>query len=235
VPEWNLGLGLTVSGRSALRVENYYIAGVLVLVLLVLLRNLIHSPRRARVAGHPRPRDCAGAMASTPPPTIARLRVDALLAAMAGVFFTHYTGGIGPSEASAFKSVRYVALAASGGMASLWGVTGMSTLLNYLSLAACSAVTTTPCSARFSSPSFRSRRKDRSSRSDFGCKHGWKNIWSQTGGSCNGEQMNEHSGMEQHRTLNAEHRTPNIKAVFVWLQFDVQSSMFNVRCYLLKA
>jgi branched-chain amino acid transport system permease protein len=50
------------------------------------------------------------------------------------VFFTHYTGGIGPSEASAFKSVRYVALAASGGMASLWGVTGMSTLLNYLSL-----------------------------------------------------------------------------------------------------
>jgi len=29
--------------------------------------------------------------------------------------------------------VRYVALAASGGMASLWGVTGMSTLLNYLS------------------------------------------------------------------------------------------------------
>jgi branched-chain amino acid transport system permease protein len=53
---------------------------------------------------------------------------------MAGAFFTHYTGGIGPSEASAFKSVRYVALAASGGMASLWGVTGMSTVLNYLSL-----------------------------------------------------------------------------------------------------
>jgi hypothetical protein len=47
--------------------------------------------------------------------------------------------------------------------------------------------------------------------------------------------MNEHSGMEQHRTLNAEHPTPNIKAVFVWLQFDVQSSMFNVRCYLLKS
>ena len=60
--------------------------------------------------------------------------LSALLAAMAGVFFTHYTGGIGPSEAGAYKSVRYVALAASGGMASLWGVTGMSTLLNYLSL-----------------------------------------------------------------------------------------------------
>ena len=53
---------------------------------------------------------------------------------MAGVFFTHYTGGIGPSEAGALKSVRYVALAAAGGMANLWGVTVMSTPLNYLSL-----------------------------------------------------------------------------------------------------
>ncbi len=53
---------------------------------------------------------------------------------MAGVFFTHYTGGIGPSEAGALKSVRYVALAAAGGMANLWGVTVMSIALNYLSL-----------------------------------------------------------------------------------------------------
>jgi branched-chain amino acid transport system permease protein len=60
--------------------------------------------------------------------------LSALLAAMAGVFFTHYTGGIGPSEAGALKSVRYVALAAAGGMANLWGVTIMSTALNYLSL-----------------------------------------------------------------------------------------------------
>ncbi|MCX7970028.1 MAG: DJ-1/PfpI family protein, partial [Negativicutes bacterium] len=36
------------------------------------------------------------------------------LAATAGVFFTHYTGGIGPSEAGALKSVRYLALAAAG-------------------------------------------------------------------------------------------------------------------------
>ena len=52
---------------------------------------------------------------------------------MAGVF-THYTAGIGPSEAGAMKSVRYVALAAAGGMSSLWGVTGISTALNYMSL-----------------------------------------------------------------------------------------------------
>jgi branched-chain amino acid transport system permease protein len=60
--------------------------------------------------------------------------LSALLAAMAGVFFTHYTAGIGPSEAGALKSVRYVALAAAGGMSSLWGVSAMSVLLNYLSL-----------------------------------------------------------------------------------------------------
>ncbi len=135
VPEWNLGFGLTVSGRNALRVENYYIAGTLVLVLLVLLRNLIHSRvGRALQAIHDR-ETAAGAMGiNTAAYKLRAFVLSALLAAMAGAFFTHYTGGIGPSEASAFKSVRYVALAASGGMASLWGVTGMSTLLNYLSL-----------------------------------------------------------------------------------------------------
>jgi branched-chain amino acid transport system permease protein len=135
VPEWQLVPGLTVSSRSALRVENYYLAGVLVLVLLVLLRNLIHSRvGRALQAIHNR-ETAAGAMGiNTAAYKLRAFVLSALLAAMAGVFFTHYTGGIGPSEAGAFKSVRYVALAASGGMASLWGVTGMSTLLNYLSL-----------------------------------------------------------------------------------------------------
>jgi branched-chain amino acid transport system permease protein len=135
VPEWQLAPGLTVSGRSALRVENYYFAGALVLGLLVLLRNLIHSRvGRALQAIHNR-ETAAGAMGiNTAAYKLRAFVLSALLAAMAGVFFTHYTGGIGPSEAGALKSVRYVALAASGGMASLWGVTGMSTLLNYLSL-----------------------------------------------------------------------------------------------------
>jgi branched-chain amino acid transport system permease protein len=135
VPEWRLIPGLTVSGRSALRIENYYLAGAMVLALLVLLRNLIHSRvGRALQAIHDR-ETAAGAMGiNTAAYKLRAFVLSALLAALAGVFFTHYTGGIGPSEASAFKSVRYVALAASGGMASLWGVTGMSTLLNYLSL-----------------------------------------------------------------------------------------------------
>jgi branched-chain amino acid transport system permease protein len=135
VPEWNLGLGLTVSGKRALRVENYYIACGLALLTLILLRNLVRSRvGRALLAIHDR-ETAANAMGI---PTAAyKLRafvLSALLAAMAGVFFTHYTAGIGPSEAGALKSVRYVALAAAGGMANLWGVIAMSVLLNYLSL-----------------------------------------------------------------------------------------------------
>ena len=60
--------------------------------------------------------------------------LSAALASLAGVLLTHYNGGIGPSEASVMKSVRYVAIVAIGGMANLWGALFMSLLLNYLSL-----------------------------------------------------------------------------------------------------
>ena len=135
VPEWELGFGLTVSGKRALRVENYYIACGLVLLTLVLLRNLVRSRvGRALQAIHDR-ETAANAMGiDTSAYKLRAFVVSAMLAAMAGVFFTHYTAGIGPSEAGALKSVRYVALAATGGMASLWGVTAMSTMLNFLSL-----------------------------------------------------------------------------------------------------
>ena len=47
--------------------------------------------------------------------------LSAVIAAVAGVFMTHYNGGIGPAEAGVMKSVRYVAIVAVGGMANLWG------------------------------------------------------------------------------------------------------------------
>jgi branched-chain amino acid transport system permease protein len=135
VPPWTLGFGITVSSKSADRVENYYVAATLVLVVLILLRNLIQSRiGRALLAIHDR-ETAANAMGINTPSYKLRVFVlSALLAAVAGSFFTHYTGGIGPSEAGALKSVRYVALAAAGGMSSLWGVTGVSLVLNYLSL-----------------------------------------------------------------------------------------------------
>ena len=67
----------------------------------------------------------------------AKLRVfvlSAVYAAVAGVLLTHYNGGIGPSEASVMKSVRYVALVAVGGMTNLWGTLLMGVGLTFLSL-----------------------------------------------------------------------------------------------------
>jgi branched-chain amino acid transport system permease protein len=135
VPEWPLLPGLTVCGRSAARVENYYIAAGLVLLLLWFMRNLVQSRvGRALQAIHDR-ETAANAMGiHTSGYKLKAFVVSAMMAAMAGVFLTHYTAGLGPSEASAFKSVRYVALAAAGGMANLWSVTAVSTGLNYLSL-----------------------------------------------------------------------------------------------------
>lgn len=135
VPGWNLLPGLTITGKSARRVENYYIACGLALLVLVLLRNLVHSRvGRSLQAIHDR-ETAANAMGiNTAASKLKVFVLSALLAAMAGVFFTHYTGGISPSEAGALKSIRYVVLAAAGGMANLWGVTVMSVALNYFSL-----------------------------------------------------------------------------------------------------
>ena len=135
MPEWTLIGGLSVSGDSAVRVQNYYIACGVVLAALLLLQNMVHSRvGRALLAIHDR-ETAANAMGiNTASYKLKAFVVSALLAAAAGVLFTHYTGGIGPSEAGALKSVRYVALAAAGGMANLWGVAVISTLINYLSL-----------------------------------------------------------------------------------------------------
>ena len=135
VPEWHLAGGLTVSGKSVARAQNYYLACAMVLLTVLVLRNLVHSRvGRALQAIHDG-ETCAAAMGiNTARYKLKVFVLSALLAAMAGVFFTHYTGGISPSEAGAFKSVRYVALAIAGGMGNLWGVAVMSTALNYCSL-----------------------------------------------------------------------------------------------------
>jgi len=135
VPEWSFGGVLAISGKSAVRVQNYYIACGITLVLIALLRNLVHSRvGRALRAIHDH-ETAANAMGiNTARYKLKAFVVSALLAAMAGVLLTHYTGGINPSEASALRSVRYVALAAAGGMTNLWGATVVSTVLNFFSL-----------------------------------------------------------------------------------------------------
>ena len=135
VPPFVLLPGLEVSSQASLRVQNYYLAWGLVIGGMMLLLNLIHSRTGRALSAIHGAEDAADAMGI---PT-ARYKLNtfvlsAAYAGLAGVLLTHFNGGIGPSEASIMKSVRYVAIVAIGGMANLWGALLMSLLLNYLSL-----------------------------------------------------------------------------------------------------
>jgi branched-chain amino acid transport system permease protein len=135
VPAFPLLPGLTVSGAAGLRIQNYYIAWGLVAAAMLLLLNLIDSRVGRALRSIHGAEDAAGAMGvDTARYKLNTFVLSAVFAAVAGVFLTHFNGGIGPSEASIMKSVRYVAIVAVGGMASLWGTLIMSAVLNFLSL-----------------------------------------------------------------------------------------------------
>ncbi len=135
VPPLRLGGWLEISGRASVRVRNYYFAWGFALLTLALLRNLLVS--RIGLALRAIHDNESAAQAMGVP--IGRVKLQAFvlsaaIAAAAGSLLTHTNGGLGPSEASAMKSVRYVALVAAGGMASLWGALAVSSILNFFSL-----------------------------------------------------------------------------------------------------
>lgn len=135
VPPFPLLPGLAVSGESAARTENYYIAWFVLVLGLFLLLNLMQSRVGRALRAIHGSEEAADAMGVN----VARFKLrtfvlSAVFAAIAGVLLTHYNGGIGPSEAGVMKSVRYVAIVAVGGMAHLWGAMSMGVLLNFLSL-----------------------------------------------------------------------------------------------------
>jgi branched-chain amino acid transport system permease protein len=135
VPAFRLVPFLEVSGEVSKRVQNYYIAWGLVILAVFLSLNLIHSRIGRALRSIHAAEDAADAMGiNTARYKLNTFVMSAVFASIAGVFLTHYNGGIGPSEASIMKSVRYVAIVAVGGMANLWGALVMGTLLNFLSL-----------------------------------------------------------------------------------------------------
>jgi branched-chain amino acid transport system permease protein len=102
---------------------------------MFLLRNLVRSRvGRALRAIHGAEEAATASGVDTQDVKLKMFVLSAVLAALGGIFLTHYNGGIGPSEASIMKSVRMVAIVAIGGMANLWGALGMGVLLNFLSL-----------------------------------------------------------------------------------------------------
>jgi branched-chain amino acid transport system permease protein len=135
VPPFPIFPGISVSGGSSLRVFNYYFAWVLVTVAMVLVVNLINSRVGRALRSIHGAEDASNAMGvDTARYKLSTFILSAVLASVAGVFLTHFNGGIGPSEASIMKSVRYVAIVAVGGMGSIWGTLIMSVVLNFLSL-----------------------------------------------------------------------------------------------------
>lgn len=135
VPPLPLAAGLAVGGGRAGRVANYYVAWGLVALALLLLVNLVESRVGRALRAIHGAEDAARSMGvDVARYKLATFVLSAVLAAVAGVFLTHYNAGIGPGEAAVMKSVRYVAIVAVGGMGSLWGTVATSALLNFLSL-----------------------------------------------------------------------------------------------------
>jgi branched-chain amino acid transport system permease protein len=135
VPSFPLPAGMQVSGKASLRIANYYFSWLLVTAAMVLLVNLINSRVGRALRAIHGAEDASNAMGiDTSRYKLYTFTLSAVLAAAAGVFLTHFNGGIGPSEASIMKSVRYVAIVAVGGMGSIWGTLIMSVLLNFFSL-----------------------------------------------------------------------------------------------------
>ncbi len=135
VPGFPLVGGLAIGSDLQHKVVNYYAAWALVIVGLLLLTNLVQSRIGRALRAIHGAEDAAEAVGVDTARYKRRAFVlSAVFAAAAGVFLTHYNGGIGPSEASVMKSVRYVAIVAVGGTSNLWGVLTMALALNVLSL-----------------------------------------------------------------------------------------------------
>jgi branched-chain amino acid transport system permease protein len=135
VPAFPIIPGLKISGDSGLKVQNFYIAWTLVCLGMLLLTNLISSrPGRALRAIHGNEEAAASTGVDTGGYKLGVFVLSAVFAALGGALMTHYNGGIGPSEASVMKSVRYVAIVAIGGMSNIWGALIIGTILNFLSL-----------------------------------------------------------------------------------------------------
>lgn len=135
VPPFPLFPGLSVSGDFNSRISNYYITWAIIIITILLLINLINSRVGRALRSLHGGEEAADAMGvNTSRYKVIVFVIGAVLSAVAGVFLTHYNGGIGPSEAGVAKSVRYVAIVAVGGMANLWGSLIMGLVLNFLSL-----------------------------------------------------------------------------------------------------
>lgn len=135
VPPLEVLPGLSLCGDADARVGNYYFAWGLVAAVMLLLQNLIRSRVGRALRSIHGAEDAASAMGvDTARYKLGTFVLSAALAAVAGSALAHFNGGIGPSEATAMKSIKYVAIVAVGGMSSIWGTLAAGAVLEFLSL-----------------------------------------------------------------------------------------------------
>jgi len=135
VPPFKILPFLSIDGDISNRIENFYIAGFILLLGLIILINLINSRVGRALRSLHGSEEASNSMGiNTSKYKLYVFILGAIYASIGGFFLTHYNGGIGPSEASVMKSVRYVAIVAVGGMANIWGTLIFGILLNFLSL-----------------------------------------------------------------------------------------------------
>jgi branched-chain amino acid transport system permease protein len=135
VPSLRILPGVEVTGGRQARAANFTIAWVLLALGLALLVNLVRSRSgRALRALHDGEAAADAMGVDTARYKLKVFVLGAVYAAVAGAFLTHFNGSIGPGEANAMKSVRYVAIVAIGGMANLTGTVVAGLVLNFLSL-----------------------------------------------------------------------------------------------------
>ncbi len=135
IPAYPLFAGLAITGRKALRVQNFYMAWGMVAIGLLAAINLVNSRVGRALRAIQGNEDAAAAMGVN----VARYKLaifvlSAVYAAVGGACLVHFSAGIGPGEAGVMKSVRYLALVAAGGMGSLGGTLAVSAALTFLSL-----------------------------------------------------------------------------------------------------
>ena len=135
VPPFKLLPFFEIGGDFNIRIGNYYFAWLIVILAMLLIINLINSRAGRALKALHGSEEAADAMGvDTSRYKVMIFMIGAVFAAAAGFFMTHYNGGIGPSESSVVKSVRYLSIVAVGGMANIWGTLIIGLLLNFLSL-----------------------------------------------------------------------------------------------------
>jgi branched-chain amino acid transport system permease protein len=115
-------------------VKYYYFVWVIVLAVLLVSLNIIHSRVGRALRSIHGSEKAANAMGV--PTSLYKTRIfvlSAVYASLAGSLYTHYMTFLSPSSFDLFWSIKFLMMVVIGGMGSIWGAMLGTCLLSYLS------------------------------------------------------------------------------------------------------